>query len=80
MPLSLFVYANNNKLDLCAEESYEWARSRMRPSGRQNNAHILRVLNMKEYDVFGILEYVMGRCDKDELYLAETTQIGYNAV
>ena len=73
LPMSLFVYANNGKFDLSAEESYEWASGRVCPSGRQNIAHILRDLNLKEYDVFGILEYAKGRCDKDELYLAETT-------
>jgi len=69
LPLSLEIFAANNKYELDTNDVMTWIRGRICPSGRQNICSILRELDLPEYDEFGILMHTMARCDKDELYL-----------
>ena len=70
LPLSLYIYAKKDIYELNDEYSFEWVRSRVCPSGRQNMPGILDEFGLEKYDEFPILEFTRGRCDKDGLYIS----------
>ena len=73
LPLSLERFAFRGTYDLSHEETLTWIRGRICPPGRHNIREILKDNGLEEYDEFGLLMVTKGKCDKDELYLAETT-------
>ena len=73
LPLSLEGFAAKGKYELSHEDVLRWIKGRICPPGRHNIREILRGNGLREYDEFGLLMVTKAKCDKDELYIEETT-------
>lgn len=71
LPISLFIYLNENKRYLNSRQSLQWVRSRIIPSNRQNITEILRKLKIDAYDEFTLFDYCDGRSSNDECYVSK---------
>lgn len=74
LPISLFIYMQDDKRSLNSLQSYEWLKQRIIPSERQNIVSILRDLHLNEYDEYRILTFNEGRCSQDDCYLVLINQ------
>jgi hypothetical protein len=70
-PLSLAIYIRQNLYTLDERQSLAWVRDRLLPPNRQNINHILRALDMPEYDEAAFIEHTGGVSAHDYLYLVK---------
>jgi hypothetical protein len=68
-PLSLAIYIRQGIYSLDARQSLAWVKDRLLPSSRHNINHILRGLDMPEYDEAAFIEKTRGVSANDYLYL-----------
>jgi hypothetical protein len=68
-PLSLAIYLRQGIYSLDARQSLAWVRDRLLPPSRHNINHILRELDMPEYDEAAFIEKTRGVSANDHLYL-----------
>jgi hypothetical protein len=71
-PLSLAIYIRQGIYSLDARQSLTWVRDRLLPPNRHNINHILRELDMSEYDEAAFIEKTRGVSANDYLYLIAT--------
>ena len=70
-PLSLAIYIKNGIYSLDEKQSLSWVRERLLPPNRQNIHHILREMNISEYDEFAFIRRTRGTSPNDGLFLME---------
>ena len=70
-PLSLAIYIRNGIYSLDEKQSLSWVRERLLPPNRQNIHHILRYMNIPEYDEFAFIQRTRGVSPNDGLFLTE---------
>jgi hypothetical protein len=75
LPLSLEGFVCRQIYELSHEDALCWIRGRICPPGRHNIREILRDNGLSEYDEFDLLTVTMARCDMDDLYLVEITDV-----
>ena len=70
-PLSLAIYIRNGIYSLDEKQSLSWVRERLLPPNRQNIHHILREMDIPEYDEFAFIRKTRGVSPNDEMFLVE---------
>lgn len=70
-PIFFDAFLKRGQKDLGTEASLRWVKSRVVPQDRQGIEDTLKGVGLKEYDLFKLLCYFKGRCDKDNCYIEE---------
>ncbi|MDR1184771.1 MAG: hypothetical protein LBK67_08245 [Coriobacteriales bacterium] len=78
-PLSLAIYVRRGIYSLDARQSLAWVRDRLLPPHRHTINHILRELNMSEYDEAAFIEKTRGVSANDHIYLMARDDAAINA-